>query len=240
MPIVERVNATMQVVNSIKYKIQSGELKTGDKLPKEADLAKELCVGRSSLREGIKILIAYGVVESRQGEGTFIVDHTAKNFFEFMGFFSNRENMAYFLELRRVIEIGNIIAVYDKIPEDLIFTLEKSVEVLAGSYPVEAYVEADKAFHNLLISYTKNPMIIQINNMIGSLREDLLYKLFCNKEIVDDAYKAHTKILNAIKAHNLNTCISAVRSHIDTTAIHMNAIYDNISVTGKINNPPQE
>ncbi len=226
MQKIERVNATMQVVNSIKYKIQSGELKTGDKLPKEADMAQEIGVGRSSLREGIKILTAYGVVESRQGEGTFIVDNTAKNFFEFMGFFSNRENMAYFLELRRVIEIGNIVTVYDKIPEELIHVLEKKVEVLAGNHHVEDYVAADRDFHTLLISYNKNPMIIQINNMIAYLREDLLFKLFCNKAIVEDAYKAHSKILAAIKMRNLNMCLSAVRAHIDTTAEHMNSIYD--------------
>lgn len=223
---VERVNATMQVVNFIKYKIQSGELKTGDKLPKEADMATEIGVGRSSLREGIKILTAYGVVESRQGEGTFIVDNTAKNFFEFMGFFSNKENMAYFLELRRVIEMGNIIMVYDKIPDELIRVLEKKTAILAGIHHVEKYVEADKDFHNLLISYNQNPMIIQINNMIASLREDLLFKLFCNKIIVEDAYKAHSEILAAIKTRDLNRCLSAVGDHIDTTVVHMHHIYE--------------
>ena len=67
-----RVSASDLVVNNIRSKIQRGELKVGDRLPVEADLARELNVGRSSLREGIKILTAYGVVESRQGEGTFI------------------------------------------------------------------------------------------------------------------------------------------------------------------------
>ena len=228
MPKVERVNATMQVVNSIKYKIQSGELKTGDKLPKEADMAREIGVGRSSLREGIKILTAYGVVESRQGEGTFIVDSTAKNFFEFMGFFSSRENMVYFLELRRVIEIGNIVTVYDKIPEELIAVLQKKVDILVENRHVEDYVEADRDFHNLLISYNKNPMIIQINNMIASLREDLLFKLFCNHEIVYDAHKAHTKILEGIKKRDLSLCLAAVAAHIDTTVDHTNMIYQSL------------
>ena len=76
MPSIERINATSQVVNSIRAMIRKGELKVGDKLPKEADLAREIGVGRSSLREGMKILAAYGVVEPRQGEGTFIVDNT--------------------------------------------------------------------------------------------------------------------------------------------------------------------
>ena len=88
MSSVERVNATAQVVNTIKRMLQRGELKVGDRLPKEADLAIEIGVGRSSLREGMKILAAYGVVESRQGDGTFIVDNTAKNFFDFFSLLS--------------------------------------------------------------------------------------------------------------------------------------------------------
>lgn len=110
-----RVSASDLVVNNIRSKIQRGELKVGDRLPVEADLARELNVGRSSLREGIKILTTYGVVESRQGEGTFITDNVARNFFEYMGFFPSKENSEYLVELRRVIEVGNIAAIYDRV-----------------------------------------------------------------------------------------------------------------------------
>ena len=78
----ERISATTQVVDAVRLAIQKGELKVGDKLPRESDMAEELGVGRSSLREGIKILNAYGIVESRQGEGTYIVDNSARNFFQ--------------------------------------------------------------------------------------------------------------------------------------------------------------
>ena len=92
-----RVNATDIVVNYVKDALRAGKLHVGDRLPKEADMAKELGVGRSSLREGMKIQAAYGVIESRQGEGTFVVDHCAQNFSEFLGFFSKpRESTAVF------------------------------------------------------------------------------------------------------------------------------------------------
>ena len=57
----ERVSATDQVVNWVKSEIQSGRLRVGDKLPKEADMAEMLGVGRSSLREGMKVQTQYGV-----------------------------------------------------------------------------------------------------------------------------------------------------------------------------------
>ena len=220
----ERVNATGQVVNTIKHMLRRGELKIGDRLPKEEDLAKEIGVGRSSLREGIKILAAYGIVESRQGNGTFIVDYTAKNFFEFMGFFPDKENLDNFIELRRVIEVGNIISIYDQLSDDVLNALANTVRILSEDRPVDEYVEADMAFHNILLSYTQNPMIGQINNMIETMRKDLLYRLFCHSAIVEDAYEAHTEILNALRNKDFDRCIRAVVDHIDTTKIHTKTV----------------
>lgn len=220
MEKMERVNATSLVVNSVKLAIQKGKLKVGDRLPKEAEMCKELGVGRSSLREGIKILNAYGVVESRQGDGTYIIDHSAQNFFEFMGFVSTQENMTYFLELRRVLETGNIISIYDKLTPRELDELERLVVILNQKRPINEYVEADQSFHHMMLSYSKNPMIMQINNMINAMRRDLLYKLFADPAIVKDAYQAHTAILSALREQDMEACIQAVISHIDTTVEH--------------------
>lgn len=216
----ERVSATTQVVDAVRLAIQKGELKVGDKLPRESDMAEELGVGRSSLREGIKILNAYGIVESRQGEGTYIVNNSAKHFFEFMGFFPSAENTMNYLELRRTIEVGNIVSIYDKITDPELDALEKLVEILGRRCPIDDYVKADQDFHQALISYTQNPMLIQINNMIADMRSNLLYRMFCHHEIVEDAYAAHREILRSIRKRDLMACIQAVNDHLDTTERH--------------------
>lgn len=220
----ERISATQQVVDAVRFAIQRGELKVGDKLPREPDMAEELGVGRSSLREGIKILNAYGIVESRQGEGTYIVDNSARNFFQFMGFFPSAENTINYLELRRTIEVGNIVSIYDKITDSELGALEKLVDILGRKCPIDEYVEADQDFHQALISYTQNPMLIQINNMIADMRSNLLYRMFCHREIVEDAYIAHREILRAIRSRDLLACIKAVNDHLDTTERHSKSV----------------
>lgn len=220
-----RVSASDLVVNNIRNKIQRGDLKVGDRLPVEADLAKELNVGRSSLREGIKILTAYGVVESRQGEGTFITDNVARNFFEFMGFFPSKENSEHLIELRRVIEVGNIAAIYDHVTPEQYDELEKLVDVFDEVHTIDEYVEADYNFHNKLIEITGNPMLIQVNNMIAQMRLDLLYRMFSHPEIIQDARCAHRKIFNSLKAKDRNACISAVAAHIGTTKRLIESVY---------------
>lgn len=222
---MKRVNATDIVVDYVKESVRTGKLHAGDKLPKEGNLAMSLGVGRSSLREGIKILAAYGIVESRQGEGTFIVDRSAENFSEFLGFFSSMNNLMNFLELRRVLEIGNIITIYDKVTPKDIVTLEGFVRVFDEAHPESDYVEADKQFHSYLLGLTHNPMIIQINNMIMKMREDLLWKIFVHPEIVNDARVAHREILNALKSRNREASIEAVAHHLDTTVRRVPIVY---------------
>ena len=59
---------------------------------------------------------------------------------------------------------------------------------------------------------------------IMTMRKDLLYRLFCHREILEDAYTAHTEILAALKAQDFNGCITAVVGHIDTTKDHTRKI----------------
>lgn len=212
-----RVSASDLVVKRIRSKIQRGELKVGDRLPVEAELARELNVGRSSLREGIKILVAYGIVEPRQGEGTFIVDRVAENFFEIMGFFPSKENYEVLLELRRILEVGNLLAVYDKVPSREMETLERYVRVFGEKHRIDEYVEADYGFHSTLISISHNPMLDQMNKMLTNMRCDLLYLLFTKEQVIREAYDEHGKILEGIRTKNPKVCMDAMYEHIAST-----------------------
>src|SRR5262245_58495503 len=65
---------TEQVVGQVSELIKREELKPGDRLPPERELAKQLGISRPSLRAGLRTLISMGVLKSRQGAGTFIAD----------------------------------------------------------------------------------------------------------------------------------------------------------------------
>src|SRR6266852_59389 len=65
---------TEEVVARVSELIKASQLKAGDRLPPERELAKQLGVSRPSLRAGLSSLISMGVLQSRQGAGTFIVD----------------------------------------------------------------------------------------------------------------------------------------------------------------------
>lgn len=223
--VVKKVNAADAVVNVIKNEIQSGHLKVGDKLPTEINMAKELQVNRSTLREGLRILSTFGLIESRQGEGTFVVDNRAKNFFEFMGYTPGRENSAKFLELRRILEVGNIVAVCEDITEEDLNKLEEMADIFNHPHELEEYVEADIAFHSYLIDKTDNDMLSQINKMIATLRRDMLTRLFQTEEGRSGVYGAHEKIIQALRSKDKTKCMNAVSTHIDETVVWVDDLY---------------
>ena len=94
------------VASSLERRILEGSLKPGDRLPPERELAVELGVSRPSLREAIQKLASKGMVQSRQGGGTYVTDRLESSFFDpwqdMMGAHPNlREDM---LEFRRMLE----------------------------------------------------------------------------------------------------------------------------------------
>lgn len=214
---VQRVTATSQVVESVRSAIASGALKVGDRLPPEDELSEKIGVGRSSLREGMRILAAYGVIEVRQGDGTYVINRMAEHFLSFMGFLPTEENLIYTLELRQVLEVGNIIQICDIITEEEINQVERINQELIKENDYEENIRQDIEFHALLISFAKNPLLTQINDMIGTMRREVLKKLFQRKGAAFGAAEAHKKIIEALRKHDRNECIKAVEEHLGRT-----------------------
>ena len=221
----QRVTSTELVVDFVRSAIVEGKLRTGNRLPPEEELSKSIGVGRSSLREGMRVLSAYGVVEIRQGEGTFIVDRVTENFLDFMGFIPTEENLISALELRRVIEIGNIIAICSNITTAQIGMLEAVNNELLKEASYEENIWQDIEFHKLLISFGDNPLLVRINEMIAKMRREMLQKLFQRKGAASGAAEAHKAIIEALRQHDREACISAVEDHLGRTIKDARKIY---------------
>lgn len=220
MNTTTRLGAVDQVVAFVKGGIQSGDLKVGEKLPNEAELASVIGVGRSSLREGMRILNAYGLVDIRQGDGTYIDNKSEEKFIEILNL-QTTGNYQYLMELRRVIETGSIALVCPKISDAEIDELQSLVDVLVPGNDIVRCVDADRAFHTKLIEKTGNPLIISLNNMIYQNRMSLLLTILTDRNILADARTAHQAILDALRTRDVSKCIEAVTKHLDTTMVHL-------------------
>ncbi|MEM7798299.1 MAG: GntR family transcriptional regulator, partial [Chloroflexota bacterium] len=103
-----RPNAVNDVIEAIQQALQSGQLQPNERLPSETRLGEQLGVGRGTIREAMKMLKAMGVVEVRQGDGTYISNRISPNVINPMLFaiLLEAENIEILYEFRRMIDIG--------------------------------------------------------------------------------------------------------------------------------------
>lgn len=213
---IKRVSATTQVIETIRTSINSGKFKVGDKLPNELELAKTIGVGRSSLREGIRTLSSFGLIEIKHGEGTFVADKYAERIFEFLGYESTSENISYMLELRKVVELGNIRIAVDRLMPGQLDELELLVnEIDPKKNPLENADRADRLFHKRIVQFAENPLIVEIYKMMSKMLSIVFSNLMCREDVVLDAYKAHVEILEALKQRNAEKSVVAMEAHLD-------------------------
>lgn len=217
---IERIGAVGQVIAYIRQAIRLGEYDVGDKLPKEDELAQLIGVGRSSLREGMRILEAYGVVEVRQGDGTFVTNKTAERFLEYLGYIPGTD-FRDFIELRKIIEVGSIASVYDKMTEDDLEELQHEIDLLQIENGLDVCVKADRDFHRIILTKGENPLLVQLEAMIYETRSDYLYKIMHFPDVVADARSAHQAILDALRKKDRIACVEQVLAHLDVTVGHM-------------------
>src|SRR3979409_91480 len=98
-----------QIVQQVEDSILKGQLKTGDQLPAERDLAQRFGVSRTAVREAVKALREKGLVEAYSGRGTFVTDGTtqaARQSFDLMVKLGQQEGSPHLAELRLILEPG--------------------------------------------------------------------------------------------------------------------------------------
>lgn len=213
---VQKSSISLKIVEAIKDAIINGKLKVGDKLDPERKLAEYFGVGRSSIREALSILSAYGIIEIKQGKGTFITDKFTEIVFQYLGFLgvSNRQNYKNLLMLRKVIECGCVDMVIDNINNEDYLYMSNLVEKLALSKNRKINAAYDAEFHFKYIELTHNPLIINIYKIMHNMILSLISDLLLHNEVRKVAYNDHKEILLYLVNKKSNDCRDAIRNHL--------------------------
>ena len=207
-----------QIVQQIEESIVKGELKPGDQLPAERDLAQRFGVSRTAVREAVKALREKGLVEAYSGRGTFITDGTSeavRQSLDLMVKIGQAEGSNHLAEVRAILEpeIAALAAV--RMQETEIASMREAVSVMdrAGQDP-EAYIEADLDFHLALAEGAANPLILSLlDSIVGLLREQRL-RIFRVPGGPERGQFHHKKILEAVEHHDAEKARQAMRSHL--------------------------
>lgn len=210
------------VINEIKGLLFTNKLKPGDKLPSEMELAESLGVGRSSVREAMKILSSFGVITIKRGQGTFVAESGNEGIFNSLLFqiISNQQDIEELLELRTIIERAALELAIKNVTEDDLKLLEDSLNELLeitkdSVYDEEAIIENELKFHGLIVEITKNKLLQGLYNYILGLYVPILYKNKIDADFIETASNNHKMIINALKMKNDEVMVQAMTSSVD-------------------------
>ena len=208
-----------EVVAQLREMIHRGELRSGDRLPPERDLAKQLGVSRPTLRAGIRSLAAVGVLKSKQGAGTFVVEADASpaldsnplRLLASLNGFSSAE----MFEARLLLEMAITgLAAERATSEHLAALAEELAEMYATLEEPEEYLVHDMRFHQLIAAASGNRIITALMNMVASILFDVRSKTVHRAHDLKESAEMHRQIFRSIREGNTEAARNAMRDHL--------------------------
>jgi GntR family transcriptional repressor for pyruvate dehydrogenase complex len=211
--------STEQVVAHVRGLIERGELRPGDRLPAERDLAVEIGVSRPTVRAGLRALAAMGVVQSRHGSGTYIPAGPPTLGSEPLSFLAalhgfTREEM---YEARRILEVGASGLAAERATHEQLATIAEEVASLfaAMNDPV-VFLVHDISFHRAVAAASGNPIVASLVEMVSELyyerrRETAMRATDRN---LRDAAEMHRRVYQAIRARDPEAARAAMNEHL--------------------------
>lgn len=201
-------NLAAKSIDALINMIRSGQLKHGEKLPAQDELAKELGISRTSLREALKELSYRGIIVSRHGHGTFVADNMI----------DEKETV----EARRLLEPGMVMLAARRLGDADIKTLQKLVEhmephVAAKDY--EEFSELDAEFHCAIAEMCGNRALLRLFNALRDImlhQQNIVHRL---DGAIERAHSYHQEILKAIVARDSAMAEKMMRNHLDDVHI---------------------
>jgi len=210
-----RPSAVFVVIDKIKELLIDRKLKPGDMIPSESVLAESLKVGRGTVREAIKILSAYGVVDIHRGTGTFICSASNRRLFDpslFQILVQSRD-YAILTQVRKILEEGIVKLVIESATEEDLAELDGAAAAFfaALSAPAASGGESAKGcdirYHRLLGKFSHNAIIENIY--------DFVIELFAStiNPIHSGVYEVHRDLHRAIMGRDREAAVGAVIRH---------------------------
>lgn len=204
-----------QVAEQIGELIISKDIKRGEKLPNEFELAESLNVGRGTIREAVKLLVSRNVLEIRRGKGTFVSEQPGVADDPFgLRFYEDRQAlMKDLLQIRFMLEPQIAVLAAENATEDNIKEMRAlNGRILEQIIKGKRYIETDIALHVCWAKSTQNHII---PNLLPAIQRAIaLFFETTDREEWLASTKAHEKIIDAIERHDAEAAREAMIEHL--------------------------
>lgn len=209
-----------RVVNEIQGLIVGGQLEPGMKLPPERELADELGVSRTVIREAVQILVAKGLLETKPGVGTIVRQVTRDQISEPLSLLVQlRDGGVSFEELHQVrsileVEIAGLAAL-QATEADIAYLKQLMTDMEANQDNLDVFAASDADFHQALARTTHNPLLDLLVGVIRDLLRDYIMRVTRHLDPSQHVIPYHHQILQRVTAKDVEGARQAMREHLE-------------------------
>lgn len=228
---IDRVSISDQVAKQLQTLITSGEFKVGDKLPTENELCNQFGVGRSTIREALRVLVAMGMIKIQIGKGAFVAQNSDNSFEAIKYWFTEKHaELNELIEVRMAIEPLAVRLAIQRATDDNI----KQIQEIHTAFKLAAQREdnielalLDESFHNAIMHASGNSLLIKIGKLIAEAMKEFRARSFAVHENITHATIPHERIVQAILEKNEKDGVIAMMEHLEISKQDMELVVKN-------------
>lgn len=209
---------TDEAITKIKEMIVSGELRPGDRLPREKELSERLGLSRNSLREAVKALSMIRILDVRQGDGTYVTSLSPPLLLEALSFvvdFHGDAQVLELLEVRRILEPAATAMACARVGDDDVRGLYALLDGVTEDVAVEKLVESDLEFHRRIAQASGNAYLASLlDSLSGRTARARIWRGVTQAQAVTRTLSEHRAIIDAIAARQPEVARSWATVHV--------------------------
>jgi GntR family transcriptional repressor for pyruvate dehydrogenase complex len=210
-----------QVFEQIRELIYKGDFKPGQQILPERELAISMAVSRTSVRNAINKLVTLGLLEHRQGQGTFVSSPETRQGNPLAAVMATDEaTLDDLLEVRLGLECNAAMLAAQRATETDVLAIRKSLEEMAQDLAETDKIGTtpDAAFHMAVTFSTKNPVLIHLMRnfydfLFVGIKKNLTH-MYMDRVALEDVLGHHRAIFAAIEKRNPQAAYEAMQMHI--------------------------
>lgn len=220
MDKIKRISLSDAVTDRIISQIQEGRYRAGDRLPTERELAEQLGVGRTSVREGLRFLEKLGVLEIRQGMGTVVRSLSLGEVFEHLVPVQTiielpDRDVRDIMHVRRVLEAESAQLAAQHATDRQLRRLEELLHGMAASLEKPRdYLEMDLEFHVVVAEAASNPVLAQLVNLIRDIYTRYFEIVLRDPEMNKTSLGFHRRLYAALRDHDADAARQHILAHL--------------------------
>lgn len=210
-----------QVFEQIRELIYKGEFKPGQQILPERELAQTMAVSRTSVRNAINKLVTMGLLEHRQGQGTFVSSPERREGNPLAAVMATDEaTLQDLLEVRMGLECNAAMLAAQRATEKDIIAIKKSLHEMEEDLATTDKIStgSDAAFHMAITFSTKNPVLIHLMRnfydfLFIGIKKNLTH-MYLDRDALEKILVHHREIFNAVESRKPQEAFQAMQGHI--------------------------